>query len=153
MNCELMDIQVDTISNITLNHLVNHIDFVRMDIEGFEFEAISGLRDYLDSGQKRPTILFEAHPTAYHDERDMGGLLQMLVELYGYQIKTVVSTNGGRKFFDEAGISPDREIYSDGVYRYIYIDLPNRLATEGILTKPKIVRYAMLKHVGQDLCV
>jgi len=140
----LIDVDTETISSIARNYLGNKLDFVRMDIEGFEYEALMGLLEYLDSGAGRPSILFEVHPAAYGGKRDMRGLLDRLTAQYGYKIETVVSTNGGKRFFDAAGIVPNESMPSDGFVRYIYHDLPVGVAKEAILQNPKCVRYAML---------
>lgn len=144
-DCEFLSVVTETISNLAISYLDNRLDFVRMDIEGYEYEAIKGLINYLDSGINRPIILFEVHPAAYSKERDMKGLLQMLISKYGYDIKTIVSTNGGKKFFDDAQVVHDKEMYSDGFVRYFYKNLPNELALKAILKNPKCVRYALLK--------
>lgn len=143
--CELLNVKTETISNIARTYLDNRLDFIRMDIEGYEYEAIKGLIDYLDTGNNKPIILFEVHPAAYGNERDMRGLLQILTNSYNYTINTVVSTNGGKEFFDGAGIAPDKEMYSDGFFRYFYSNLPNELAIDAIVKNPKCIRYALLK--------
>jgi len=143
-HCELIDVETETISNIAKIYLNGRLDFIRMDIEGFEYEALMGLQDYLDAGINRPIILFEVHPMAYGGTRDMKSLLHRLTQLYGYHIETIVSTNGGKRYFDSVGIAPDEAMPSDGFLRYFYHNLPNSVASEAILQKPKCVRYALL---------
>jgi FkbM family methyltransferase len=140
----LIDVETDTISGIAQNYLSDKLDFVRMDIEGFEYEALLGLMAYLDSHADRPNILFEVHPAAYGGQRDMEGLLKRLTAHYSYRIETIVSTNGGKKFFDAAGIEPNESMPSDGFVRYIYHGLPVDVAMQAILQNPKCVRYALL---------
>lgn len=142
--CELINVETETISNIADTYLNGRLDFIRMDIEGFEYEALLGLQDYLDAGINKPMILFEVHPTAYDGARDMKGLLHRLTHSYNYQIETIVSTNGGKRYFDAAGITPDQSMFSDGFLRYFYHKLPNTVASEAILQNPKCVRYALL---------
>jgi FkbM family methyltransferase len=143
-NCDLIEVETETISSIVKTYLNERLDFIRMDIEGFEYEALMGLREYLDARINKPIILFEVHPMAYGGARDMKGLLQNLVKSYNYRIETIVSTNGGKRFFDSVGISPGDALRSDGFLRYFYYNLPDSVALEAILQNPKCVRYALM---------
>jgi FkbM family methyltransferase len=143
-NNELITVETDTISELASKYLSGRLDFVRMDIEGYEYEALCGLEDYLKLKLNKPAILFEAHPNNYSNERDMSGLLSRLVNVYGYEINVLVSTNGGKKYFDSIGYSPSREMFSDGFLRYFYKELPQDVAIQAIVQRPKCVRYALL---------
>ena len=53
-----IDIGVDTLDNIVKEHGVNKVDFIKMDIEGAEIEALKGAKDVLS--QKNLKLVIEA---------------------------------------------------------------------------------------------
>jgi FkbM family methyltransferase len=57
---EVAEVRVDTIDNLLAKQGVDRVDFVKMDIEGAEIEAIKGMRRTLERGDARLAI------AAYH---------------------------------------------------------------------------------------
>jgi FkbM family methyltransferase len=55
---EVIEVQVDTLDNFAVTHNVKKIDFVKMDIEGAEYDVLKGSEKVLN--ELHPIILFEA---------------------------------------------------------------------------------------------
>lgn len=53
------DAGVDLVNSVTLDWIVEHADFIKMDIEGSEYGALLGMQRILK--ESRPTILMEFH--------------------------------------------------------------------------------------------
>lgn len=84
-----------------------NIDFIRMDIEGYECMALAGMIDFLRIKQDL-RLLIEVHSVFYDDERfNFKERLEML-EKFGFSVKYLVS----------AGLSRPKEIINLG-YRPI----------------------------------
>jgi FkbM family methyltransferase len=108
------------------------IDFIRMDIEGFEVEVLEGLMDGIRNNTLSPKILFEVHRPKYDDvHHSMRSQLQQLFEL-GYKVKTLISSDESLARFHERGYQPEKVIRTDGVKRGIYNDFTNDDASEFI---------------------
>lgn len=77
------------------------VDFIRMDIEGYEVSALEGMAETLK--QPHPLkLLFEVHPVCFKEpSQTIGMLVQKLVDL-GFEPKAVIY--GKARLFD---ISPD----------------------------------------------
>lgn len=58
------------------NVLFDRIDLMKIDVEGAEFDVISGARESL--ARHRPVLIIDLHPTK---GADIPGLLQLLIEL------------------------------------------------------------------------
>ncbi|TYO88791.1 FkbM family methyltransferase [Oceanicella actignis] len=76
------------------------IDFIKIDVEGFELEAVRGARRLLT--RNRPVVLFEAGP---HDDADVPGekyvtLHALLTQELGYDVKPVFHHAHGREAID-----------------------------------------------------
>ena len=108
------------------------IDFIRMDIEGFEVEVLEGLMDSIRNNKLSPQILFEVHRPKYDDvHHSMRTQLKQLFEL-GYHVKTLISSDESVSRFHERGYVADKIIHTDGVKRGIYNGLSNDDACEFI---------------------
>ena len=108
------------------------IDFIRMDIEGFEVEVLEGLMDSIRNNTISPKILFEVHRPKYDDvHHNMRAQLEQLFSL-GYKVKTLISSDESLSLFHERGYKPEKVIRTDGVKRGIYNDLTNEDASEYI---------------------
>ena len=101
------------------------VGFVRMDVEGFEVEVLSGMLDCVESGVVSPAILFECHRPKYDDaHHSMREPLGRLLEL-GYYARTVSSTNEDLVRFGEFGYRPQSVVRTDSVYRGLYKGISN----------------------------
>jgi len=67
---EVINVQVDTFDYFAVSHNVKKIDFVKMDIEGAEYDVLIGSEEILN--ELRPIILFEA--------------CELNTEPYGYRV-------------------------------------------------------------------
>tara|TARA_B100000674_G_C37773554_1_gene883709 strand:- start:31 stop:933 length:903 start_codon:yes stop_codon:yes gene_type:complete len=141
---DYINVDTKTIEQVAKDYLDDKVDFIRMDIEGAEYEALIGLLPFLKRSGSKPKILFEVHPKAYDEKRPMKNLLESLSVDYGYKIKEIVSTQGGKDFFSKKGVEPYKKMRSDGRYRFFYSIDDNDLAIESIITDPKVVRYVLM---------
>jgi FkbM family methyltransferase len=131
-------------------------NFIKMDIEGFEVEVLSKI----DSLQKSfpLKILFETHPAAYNNKRDMKKLLYRLID-FGFNIKYVVSAGHIiPKIFKDKGYTPNKELQIKSLNRGIYtnvntndaINFCSEVNSEWCQNKNKYshrsVRYIMLER-------
>ena len=108
------------------------IDFIRMDIEGYEVEVLEGLMNSIRENELSPMILFEVHRPKYDDvHHNMRAQLKQLFQL-GYMVKTLISSDESLSRFHERGYTPEKVIRTDGVKRGIYNNLTNNDACEFI---------------------
>ena len=109
------------------------IDLIRMDVEGFEVEILTGLLPMLEDTSFGPKLLFEVHQPRYDDdEYDMRGVLQALFDA-GYRVDTLASnahSSGGEKVFKTMGYEADEVIKTDFQKRGIFSDITNEHAIE-----------------------
>ena len=56
-NFDELEIQTSTLSEYIFKHKINHIDLMKIDVEGHEIEVLEGMKDFLTSF--KPTILIE----------------------------------------------------------------------------------------------
>lgn len=81
---EPLQVPVSTVSTFTKDRPV---DLIRMDVEGYEVEIMTGMREALESGEFSASILFEVHRPRYDfDKHDICGPLQSLFDS-GYIVK------------------------------------------------------------------
>lgn len=100
-------------------------DFVKMDIEGHEVEALDGMFTVLKNSTKTTKILMEVHPMYYTEDRSLEIQLRRLLEI-GFSTKYVISAGIARPdFFKRNGYEPDEVIFTDGWYRGIYSNVTN----------------------------
>lgn len=114
------DTKFDSEENIMIKVLDNlnlpRIDFIKMDVEGYEWNVIKGAKNLLE--RDRPNIVFEYNPISY-DEEEKGSSLEFLRYLKSL----------GYKLFDVSEIN--REIEDFEMYRGSfngYIKLSNIVA-------------------------
>lgn len=102
------------------------VDFLRMDVEGYEVKVFRGLRRFVGSSTHEMNILFEVHRGRYDD-----GEFNMRLELgylldHGFVGKTLVakplleSKPWGLYPFRDRGYSPDFVVRTDGFERGFY---------------------------------
>jgi len=102
------------------------IDFIRMDIEGYEIEVFEGMMPLLKNNNFSPKILFETHRPKYDDiHHSMRKTLIKMFE-YGYYPKIIVSNDHPKGEFLEKGYMPETLIHTDGYRRGIYYGVTNK---------------------------
>jgi len=108
------------------------IDFIRMDIEGYEVEVLEGMMEGIIAGDLSPKILFEVHRPKYDDvQHNMRAHLAQLFE-FGYIPRTLISTDESLARFREKGYEPQNVIRTDGVKRGLYEGISKEEAIEFI---------------------
>ncbi len=91
-------------------------DFIKMDIEGAEVEAIDGMMDLFMTNNDPVKILLEVHPRFYSDNHSLEKQLRRLLAI-GFQTKYVISAATRQpEFFKERGYEPFR-VYNDGPWK------------------------------------
>jgi FkbM family methyltransferase len=84
---------IDTISidSLLLKNSIRGVDFIKIDIEGYEYYAFMGAKGLL-SGLKSPDILFEFVDWAEASAKNLdAGQAQELLQSFGYSIYEVVN--------------------------------------------------------------
>jgi FkbM family methyltransferase len=122
------------------------IDLMRMDVEGFEVEILSGLLPLLEDPTFGPAILFEVHQPRYDDdEHNMRVVLQALFDA-GYKVHTLASnhhTQGGSQVFEERGYIARDVIKTDFQRRGLFNDIKGSDAIE-LMCDTDFVRAVLL---------
>jgi len=101
-------------------------NFIKMDIEGHEVEALDGMYNTLRDAEPPVKILIEVHPMFYSDAHSLEKQLRRLIEI-GFNTKYGVSAGVAKPdFFAKHRYEP-REIFHAGGnwYRGIYTDISN----------------------------
>jgi len=78
-------IPIDTIDNILKNLKINHVDLIKIDVEGVEIEAFKGAKKILK--KSHPKIIFEALSEKKRDE------IYEFLSQYDYKIKQITDCN------------------------------------------------------------
>lgn len=100
-------------------------DFIKMDIEGHEVEALDGMYNTLKNANTPVKILMEVHPMYYSEDHSLEIQLRRLFEL-GFYTKYLVSTGVAQPdFFVKRGYKPAEIIQTDGWERGIYRNVPH----------------------------
>jgi len=112
------------VENTTLDDFLRNkrtVDFVRMDIEGFEVEVFKGMMETVKMAPPKFKILFELHMhTYYHTEKNrLEPVLRDLFRL-GLKAKVLIATDIQPGRYRELGYKPNRVIrhglYNSGFY-------------------------------------
>lgn len=100
-------VQLSTISNFVQDHRIPRIDFLKIDVEGYEVEVLAGARDLLQR-EAIPFILVEAGIDDSLGRFTPLEKLRELLRLYGYEIYA---------FYDQSAW-PDRSnlLYVDALF-------------------------------------
>lgn len=105
-------------------------NFIKMDIEGAEVEAIEGMLETLKKANSPVKILIETHPMYYTPDRALEPKLRTLLE-YGFNIKYVITTGQSNPpYFAERGYTPSRIFKSSTWNRSIFSDVSNEDAID-----------------------
>lgn len=59
---QTIDISVRRLDNYIKEHRLKNITFIKIDVEGFEFSVLKGLKGFLIETKQKPTILCENNP-------------------------------------------------------------------------------------------
>ncbi|MDC0968021.1 FkbM family methyltransferase [Alphaproteobacteria bacterium] len=120
-----------------------NIDFIRMDIEGYEVEVLRGMRNTLS--KMKPRILIEIHPHFYDKQRDFSSELTFLFN-QGYSVRALISAQKPQPIeFKSINLNPLEIINSDFIQRGYYENINNSDAIHLVNVIPKIVRYVYLE--------
>jgi len=141
-------IEIDT---ITLDDFSSRekisINFIRMDIEGYEVEVFQGMAKILQNSSPGLRILLELHPYAYSEERSFANELEKLFN-WGYVAKVLISAGSPQPDqYKKLGYSPNKTIDSDGFVRGIYEDIKTEDVISLTCGQPKATRYILLEKV------
>lgn len=138
-------IEVKTMSIDDFMHDKGYVNFIRMDIEGFEVEAFNGMMTTLYKSKPPCKILFEVHPQYYTEEHPIEPPLKKIIDL-GFKSKVVVSAREAQpKIFAELGYTPDKVI-KDGEYsRGFYSNISENDVLKLASYIPKSARYILLE--------
>jgi FkbM family methyltransferase len=117
------------IETMTIDSLSVDPNFIKMDIEGYEVEALRGGMETFKRADKCK-LLIEVHPQYYSEERNFAIVLEQLFS-FGFNIKYVVSAGVScPDLFKEKGYKPIREMRDKKHMRGIYNDISNEDALE-----------------------
>ena len=119
---EMVDVPTTTIPDFCKGK--RKIDFIRMDIEGYEVEVLEGLLPGLEDDDFRPSILFEIHRPKYTNTHTIKPSLEAMFEK-GYHAKIIVSNEGPWAKFSEYGYKADIIFPTDGWMRGLYYNISN----------------------------
>ena len=139
------EVSVDT---VTIDSLMasrgGRLNFLRMDIEGYEVDALRGGLETLAASPPPCKILLETHAQMYGPTRDFGAVLQRLFAL-GFVAKGLVSAGSSRpQIFQRLGYHPAEIFLADGFHRGYYQNVAPEHVVELCSAIPKAVRYLLL---------
>lgn len=103
---------------------IDDVDFIRMDIEGYECMAVDGMSEFLKRTQKPIKFMMEVHPYLYgSDNFDFGGVLNRLDSL-GFYAKYLISAGVARpKMITDRGYEPIKTVSEGSLTRGLYRDI------------------------------
>lgn len=100
-------------------------DFIKMDIEGHEVEALEGMYWTLKNADRPVKILIEVHQIYYSENHSLEKQLRKLLDI-SFNTKYVISAGVARPdFFAMHGYEPVEVFYTGGSYRGIYTKVSN----------------------------
>lgn len=143
---EIIEVPTTTLDAFCKEHKVI-LDFVRMDIEGFEVEVFQGMKNIFKTAKRGFMIFVELHPHAYSSKRNFSNEIEKLF-LLGFNAKLLISAGEEQpqKYID-LGYSPTRTIRTDGMMRGIYENVKNEDVVPLTCFAPKASRYALFEKI------
>lgn len=122
---------------------IDTIDFIRMDIEGYECKVLEGARNFLTHTKKPVKILLEVHTFAYNKtDMDFAKQLQFLADNQ-FVVRYVIATEKGERLLNEEGLASTKEATERGRTKYLFEDVPIEHTLE--LLEHKGIRSLMLQ--------
>lgn len=97
------------------------VNFIRMDVEGFEVEILKGMMDTIKNAAPKFKISFELHMHTYYlaSPNRMESVLRRLFEL-GLKAKVLIPDKAEAHKYEQLGYKPDRilgnRFYTRGLY-------------------------------------
>ena len=134
---DFVEVEAKKIDNFS--DIKEEINFVRMDIEGYEYEAILGMMETIKKSSN-VKILVEVHPSFYTENRDFTKVAEELFE-NGFRVKYITSAgyHSPKEILDK-GYEP-KKIMRESVHsRGLYENIKNEDFVYFIKNKNKIVR-------------
>jgi len=123
-------------------------NFIKMDIEGHEVEALQGMFMSLENKTKEKGcgILMEIHTPEYSETHSLKKELKRLFKI-GFKTKYVVSSGDAdiKQSFEKRGYEPIAVIPTDGRVRRIYKDMKESDVLELTSIVPQQVRSIFIK--------
>ena len=117
-------VRVSTLDAVLAEHNLRSVDLIRMDVEGYEVEAIHGMAETLESYS--PRLLVELHPHVAGVDAILRYLRQL--KALGYNLDWVL------------------EHERDRPLRWWFLR-PEKISLEELLTDPRITTYPRALHV------
>jgi len=120
----VVDIAVTTLDDFMREK--GYPNFIKMDIEGHEVEALEGMYHTLKNAEPPVKILMEVHQMYYSETHDLEKQLRRLIDI-GFNTKYVVSAAVAHpEFFAIHGYEPAEVFHAGSWYRGIYTDVSNQ---------------------------
>ncbi len=116
------------------------VNFIRMDIEGFEYEALEGMVELLENQKEEIKIMIEFHPKFYYGKRDFALQLKKL-ENHGFNVKYIISAE--KVYHDlitQRGYAPIKIVTEREYTRGLYENIKMTDLIDFIKSEKKIVR-------------
>jgi FkbM family methyltransferase len=131
------------VETVKLDHFLagrRKIDFLRMDLEGYECQVLEGMKEIIE--RDRPSLLIEMHPTGDIDpDPRYTPSIEYLIQM-GYQARSVICSAKERsmKTFRALGYSPSVMAFH-GFIKYVRYDhVHSRDIIHVAARRPKIAR-------------
>jgi len=142
---EIVEVETTTLDMFCSND--EYIDFVRMDIEGFEVEVFQGMKKIFANAKKGFMVFIELHPHAYTPQRDFSIEIGKILEL-DFIAKYIVSAGEAcPQKFTELGYAPSFTIKTDGMVRGVFEGVKNEDVVSLTCFKPKLSRYVLFEKM------
>ncbi len=135
LNGKYHTVNTETIDNFCKNR---KIDFIRMDIEGFEYEVFCGMEELIKSN-KPLKIMVEVHNEHYSKNRDFSEKIKLLGE-NKFKIKYLVTQEKPHEeLFNSLGYKPIKIINDSPNLRALYGNIKFKDASD-LIKKDNYVR-------------
>ena len=141
---ESVDVETITVDDFCSRENVQ-IDFLRMDIEGYEVEVFQGMRDTFKNAQSGFMVLLELHPHAYSEDRSFASELKLLFD-QGFIAKVLISAGVPiPKSYSNLGYKPIKEVQDGNFTRGWYENISKEHVIELTCSQPKASRYILIQ--------
>lgn len=129
---KLLEVELRTVDSLNLEE----VNFIKMDIEGYEVEALRGSMETLKRSSNCK-ILLEVHPQFYTKDRSFSGVLKNLIDM-GFYFKYVVSAAVEHPdLFKDRGYSPMKTFDTGNHIRGLYKNMKTKDAIDFCSKKNK----------------